>query len=276
MRRHNLLRFLKTKATWLKEETLKIHRIAPETRLASSLSAIEIFTVLYYGGILRFDPRNINYPSRDRLIVSKGHGAISLYPVLADLGFFGKEELESVCKEGSRFGSIPDSLTPGIETVNGSLGHGLGVGCGIALALKRKKIYANVFVLAGDGELNEGSNWEAIMFAGHHKLNNLFLIIDNNKICMLDYCKNVIDLHPLEKKLNDFKWKTQVVDGHNISQLFSALSGIKKDKTHYPKALIVNTKKGKGVRRLENDPLCHIKSLKEEEVDKILQNLRKK
>ena len=104
MRRHNLLRFLKTKATWLKEETLKIHRIAPETRLASSLSAIEIFTVLYYGGILRFDPRNINYPSRDRLIVSKGHGAISLYPVLADLGFLGKRNWNRFVKKALVFG----------------------------------------------------------------------------------------------------------------------------------------------------------------------------
>lgn len=269
----DLFEFLRQKALWVRQETLKIHRIAPGTRLASSLSDVEIFVALYYGGILNFNPENIHWEGRDRFIVSKGHGAISLYPVLADLGFFDKEELKRVCKEDSFLGSIPDNI-PGFETINGSLGHGLGVACGMALALKRKDINAKVFVLSGDGELFEGAVWEAVMFASHHKLNNLLLIVDNNKISMLDYCKNIIDLEPLEEKFNAFNWKIKTVDGHNIEELYVALNDFKKGTGTNPGVLIANTIKGKGVPQLEHDPLCHIKSLKEEEVDDILKELK--
>ncbi len=269
----DLIEFLKEKALWVRRETLKIHKIAPQTRLASSLSDVEIFVVLYYGGVLNFDSKNTHWEGRDRFIVSKGHGAISLYPILADLGFFSKEELKNVCKEDSMLGSIPDNV-PGFETINGSLGHGLGVACGIALALKRKKLNANVFVLMGDGELNEGSVWEAIMFASHHKLNNLLLIVDNNKISMLDYCKNIIDLEPLEEKFNAFNWKGETVDGHNIEELYVALNDFKNSENNQPKVLIANTKKGKGVPQLEADPLCHIKSLREDEIEKILTEMK--
>lgn len=269
-----LLGFLEYKAAWVRVETLKIHKIAPETRLSSSLSPVEIFTVLYYGKILNFDPKNVKFENRDRFIVSKGHGAVSLYPILGDLGFFAKKELGRVCKEGSSFGSIPDSSIPGFEAINGSLGHGLGVGCGMALALKRKRNNAKVFVLLGDGELYEGSNWEAIMFAAHHRLNNLFLIVDNNKISMLDYCKNIIDLYPLENKFKVFNYTTRVVDGHVIRRLYNIFLELKEDKSPYPKVLIANTIKGKGVPCLEEDSLCHIKSLKANEVDNLIKRLK--
>lgn len=271
--------FLKRKASWVRKETLNIHRIAQETRLASSLSCIEIFTVLYYGKILNYDSSNINWENRDRFIVSKGHGAISLYPILADLGYFDIKELSKVCKEGSFLGGIPDSIIPGFETINGSLGHGLGVACGISLALKRKQRREKVFVLLGDGELYEGSVWEAIMFAGEHKLYNLIAIIDSNKICMLDYCKNIIDLEPLHEKFRTFKWDVDVVDGHDINQLYNALMALKDDnitncemigKGNKPKVLIANTIKGKGIPSLENNPLCHIKNLSCEEIDRII------
>jgi transketolase len=263
--------FLKKKSEWVRRETLKIHKIAPETRIASSLSSVEIFVVLYYCKVLRFDSSNVNWKNRDRLIVSKGHGSISLYPILADLGFFDKRELEKVCKEGSFLGAIPDTQIPGFETINGSLGHGLGVACGISLALKRKKRNEKVFVLLGDGELYEGSVWEAIMFAGEHKLDNLIVIIDNNKICMLDYCKNIIDLEPIEEKFRGFGWKSARVNGHVIEKLYSALVDLKKDENNKPKVLIADTVKGKGVSRLEADPLCHIKNLGPEEVDAIIE-----
>lgn len=265
--------FLIQKALWVRQETLKIHKIAPATRVASSLSPVEIFVILYYGRILKFDPKNLQWKDRDRFIISKGHGAISLYPVLAELCFFDINELKTVCMEGSFLGSIPDNI-PGFETINGSLGHGLGVACGIALALKRKKLKAKVFVLSGDGELYEGSVWEAIMFASHHKLDNLILIIDNNRISMLDYCKNILNLEPLVPKFKAFNWGTEVVDGHNIKELYSVLNSFKKDAGNQPKVLIANTKKGKGVPQLENDTLCHIKTLKKDEVDKILKELK--
>lgn len=258
--------FLRRKASWVRKETMNIHRIAQETRLASSLSCVEIFVVLYYGKIINYYSSNIEWKYRDRFIISKGHGAISLYPILADLGYFNRQELGKVCKEGSFLGGIPDSIIPGFETINGSLGHGLGTACGISLALKRRQRKEKVFVLLGDGELYEGSVWEAIMFAGEHKLDNLITIIDNNKICMLDYCKNIIDLEPLQEKFKAFKWDVDIIDGHNINQLYSILLSLK-EKGDKPKVLIANTIKGKGIHSLENNPLCHIKNLSCEEID---------
>lgn len=270
----NLIEYLKEKALWVRRETLNIHKIAQETRVASSLSCVEIFVVLYYGKILNYNSSNIKWDGRDRFIISKGHGAISFYPILADLDYFDKQELSKVCKEGTFLGGIPDSIIPGFETINGSLGHGLGVACGISLALKRKKKNQKVFVLLGDGELNEGSIWEAVMFAGEHKLDNLIVIIDSNKICMLDYCEKILDLEPLGEKFKVFKWEVRIVDGHDINQLHSALVNLKADESNKPKVLIANTVKGKGVPALENDSLCHIKNLKPEEIDKINAGLK--
>ena len=270
----NMRAVLKKKALWVRQETLKIHKIAPETRLASSLSAVEIFVALYYGGILNFNPKSINWEERDRFIISKGHGSISFYPILADLGYFDKKELNRVCKEGSFLGGIPDPIIPGYETINGSLGHGLGVACGIALALKRRNRDEKVFVLVGDGELYEGSVWEAVMFAGEHKLDNLILIIDNNKICMLDYCKNILDLEPIEEKFRVHKWAVDRVDGHDIVRLYESLQRLKGGAEGKPKVLIADTVKGKGVKCLEGDSLCHIKSIKQEDIDPIIAGLK--
>ncbi|MEK7574340.1 MAG: thiamine pyrophosphate-dependent enzyme, partial [Patescibacteria group bacterium] len=141
-------------------------------------------------------------------------------------------------------------------------------------ALKKKKSDSKVFVLMGDGELYEGAVWEAIMFAGQYKLDNLILIIDNNKISMLDYCKNIIDLEPLEEKFLAFKWKVLRIDGHNLTGVYSSLKTLKENKNDCPKVLIAETIKGKGVPRLENDVLCHIKSLKKEEIDEIIKKLQ--
>ena len=266
--------FLKEKALWVRKETLNIHGIAPGTRLASSLSDVEIFVALYYGGILKFDSKNVNWEGRDRFIISKGHGAISLYPILADLGFFDKNELPRISQPDALLGDIPDSRIPGFETTNGALGHGLGVACGMALALKKKKSDSKVFVLMGDGELCEGAVWEAIMFAGQRKLDNLSLIIDNNKISMLDYCQNIIDLEPLEDKFSVFKWQAKRIDGHNIAEVYESLKKIKEEESGQPNVLIADTVKGKGVCQLENDVLCHIKSLKKDEIIEAIKNLR--
>ena len=268
----DLLKFLKNKALWVRKETLKIHKIAPETRLASSLSDIEIFVALYYGKVLRFIPNNIEWEERDRFIISKGHGAISLYPILADLGFFSMDELNHVCHKNSFLGSIPDNI-PGFETINGSLGHGLGVASGIAIGLRRKKIKSYVFVLVGDGEIYEGSFWEAVMFCSHHRLDNLILIVDANKISMLDYTKNIIDLEPLSEKFKVFSWEVKVVDGHNIFEVYSALKSFQNKYGDRPKVLIADTIKGKGVAQLERDTLCHLRSLTADECDNLIKDI---
>jgi len=270
----NIIEFLRAKSVWVRKETLNIHRIAQETRIASSLSCVEIFVALYYGKILKFNPADITWDERDRFIISKGHGAISLYPILADLEYFDKDELNNVCKEGSFLGGIPDSIIPGFETINGSLGHGLGVACGVSLALKRKNKGETVFVLLGDGELYEGSVWEAVMFAGEHKLDNLVLIVDNNKVCMLDFCKNILDMEPLSEKFKVFKWDVTVVDGHDIDQVYKSLINLKHDRNGVPKILIANTIKGKGVPSLETDSLSHVKNVTPEKIDEIIAGLQ--
>lgn len=261
---------LAEKANWVWRETLKIHRRAPETRLASSLSAVEIYVALYYGGIVKVSPQNPRDEDRDRCIISKGHGSISMYPILADLGFYSLDELENVCKSGGFLGGIPDPVIPGYETVNGSLGHGLGVGVGVALGLKTKKSSNQVFVVTGDGELHEGANWEAIMFAAHHNLDNLNLIVDDNKISMLDHTKNIVAHGSLKNRLQSFGFECYEVDGHDVSAVFVALQEMKNTLQHKPKALIANTKKGHGVPKLEDMPLCHILNPKPELLDELL------
>jgi transketolase len=254
----------------VRKETLLIHRIAPETRLASSLSPIEILVALYYGGVLRFDPQRPLWDGRDRFIVSKGHGSISLYPILADLGFFPLDELGKVCKVGGILGGIPDSVIPGYETTNGSLGHGPGVASGMALALRAKQQQPHVFVLVGDGELYEGSVWEAIMFAGAHSLDNLTLVVDANQAAMLNFTRKIIDIEPLAAKFAAFGWDVTEVDGHDVEAVRTALLVQKSIKNGKPKALIARTTKGKGVPRLEGNPLSHVQTLRPEEVDELL------
>ncbi len=261
---------LEEKAAWVKRETLKIHKTAPGIRIASSLSCVEILTVLYYGNILRYDPHNVLAEERDRFIISKAHGSVAFYPILADLGFFDPDYLGQVGQPGSILGDIPDCSIPGYETVNGSLGHGLGVACGMALSLKKRNRKEMVFVLSGDGELYEGSVWEAVMFAAHHGLDNLVLIIDNNKICMLDYCVKILNLKPLEEKFRVFGWEALTVNGHDLQALYTALASLKSSTRCGPSVLIADTLKGNGVPRLEKDSLCHIKALKAEEIDALL------
>lgn len=261
---------LKDKAHWVWRETLAIHRRVPETRIASSLSPIEIFVALYYGGVLRFDPRAPLCEQRDRCIISKGHGSICMYPILADLGFFPESELQRICQSGGILGGIPDPVIPGYETVNGSLGHGLGVAAGIALALSRKAVEQHVFVLTGDGELQEGACWEAIMFAGQHGLDRLNLIVDNNKIAMLGYTADSVSVAPLTMRLEAFGWDAVEVDGHDVGKVRAALLSMKSRRASRPKALIARTLKGRGVPGLENAALAHILSPKPDLIDRLL------
>ena len=269
------IKLLKDKSKFIRCETLRIHKLAPETRVASSLSPIEIFVSLYYGDILNFNPTDPRDENRDRFIISKGHGSVSMYPLLADIGFFDKSELKNVCKDGTFLGGIPDPIIPGYETINGSLGHGLGVGCGMAVALKTKQKEQNVVVLTGDGELNEGSNWEAIMFAPQHNLENLTLIIDYNKVSMLDFSKNIINMNSLNDKFKAFNWKVyEVTDGHDVEEVFTTLKEAIRDRDNKPKVVIVNTIKGKGVPFLETHSLSHILSVKPEDIDTLIEEIQ--
>ncbi len=261
---------LQKKAKWVYRETLEIHRRAPETRIASSLSAVEIFTALYYGDVLKINPAEPFWSGRDRCIISKGHGSICMYPILADLGFFAVDELERVCQAGSFLGCIPDPKIPGYETINGSLGHGVGVGAGIALALKRRKADESVFVITGDGELQEGSNWEAFMFAAHHQLDNLNIIVDNNRISMLGFTDDAVSHGSLIGRLQAFGCEGAEVDGHDVMAVHAALTHMKSSANRKPKVLIANTLKGRGIPFLENEGLSHVMGVKREILDQLL------
>jgi transketolase len=261
---------LQEKAKWVWRETLAIHRRAPETRIASSLSAIEIFVALYYGRILEFKPTDPRWEQRDRCVISKGHGSICMYPILADLGFFPAAELQRVCKAGGILGGIPDPIIPGYETVNGSLGHGLGVASGMALALKRKRSKQSIFVVSGDGELHEGANWEAIMFASQHKLDNLHLIVDNNAISMLGYTDDIVSHQNLAMRFEAFGWSCVEVGGHDAPAIQDVLTRLKATTNGQPKAVIARTLKGRGVPGLENEPLSHILAPKADLLDTLL------
>jgi transketolase len=195
-----------------------------------------------------------------------------MYPILADLGFFDPEELMRVCVRGGILGGIPDPIIPGYETVNGSLGHGLGVATGMALALARKKAGSpQVFVLTGDGELHEGACWEAIMFASHHKLDRLNLIVDDNRTSMLAHTEDVVSLGALDQRLESFGWEVAMVDGHDVEAVTDALAVMKMKHDGRPKALIAKTIKGRGVPGLENEPLAHILAPKPELLDSLLE-----
>jgi len=261
------------KAKWVRRETILIHQRAPETRLASSLSLVEVLVALYYGGILKYDPKNPSWEKRDRLIVSKGHGSIALYPILAELGFFDPAELLRVGQEGSFLGGIPDPIIPGYETINGSLGHGLGVACGMALALKHVQSESHVVVITGDAEMHEGAIWEAIMFAGHHRLSNLLMIVDDNKRCILGNTDQIICLRPLVKKLTAFGWHASDVCGHDVHALCRSLRDQINNDSPCPKTIIADTQKGRGVRQLESDPMSHVKSLTPVEATQAISDL---
>jgi transketolase len=273
MRKNFFVELLK-KAKWARRETLLIHKISPATRIASSMSVVEIFVALFYGKILKYKNKNLKWKFRNRLIISKGHGAICLYPILADLGFFKKKELKNVCKNNSLLGGIPDPKIPGIETVNGSLGHGLGYACGVALALKEKKIKRNIFVILSDGELCEGSIWEGLMFAAKHSLHNIIVILDNNKTTMLDFTKNIIDIKNLNKILTNMGWFVKDVDGNNIKKIYQVLFSINGNPINKPKFINARTTKGMGVKYLEGQQLSHIMTLSEKQInDSYIDNL---
>lgn len=261
---------LVAKANWVRRETLVLHKLAPETRVASSLSIVEMFTALYYGGILEHDPANPRWEDRDRLVISKGHGSLCMYPILADRGYFPVGELLKICQKGSFLGGIPDPVIPGYETVNGSLGHGAGVGSGMAMGLKRKGSDRHVFVALGDGELYEGSNWEAFWFAGHHGLDNMVFMIDENLTAMLNFTKNILTQDPLEAKLTAFGLEVTRVDGHDVVASRNAIQKAISLKNGKAKAILFRTIKGKGAPNLEGNPLAHVTSVPASEVDRIV------
>jgi transketolase len=227
--------------------------------IGSSLSLIEIMRVLY-DDILRFRPDMPDWPDRDRCILSKGHGCIAQYVMLAEKGFFPHAVLDTFCRRDSILGGHPEAgKIPGVEASTGALGHGLPIGVGRALGLRIQGRDARVFVVTGDGEINEGSVWEAALSANKHRLSNLTLIIDYNKVQSAGPTAEILDLEPLADKWRAFGFAVAEVDGHDVAALRSVLGSVPPDGSR-PSAIICHTVKGKGLAFAENDANWHHKS----------------
>lgn len=233
--------------------------------LASSLSSIEILVALYFGNILQYDAQKPNWDERDRFIMSKGHAALALYYILAEAGYYNKEDVKTFCKEGTKFGGLATyGSIPGIEMTSGSLGHGLSFAAGIAMtAMHIQNSSYKVYTLLGDGELQEGEIWEAALFISHNNLANHTIIVDNNKIQATGYNEKIINLNNLAEKWVAFGFQVIEVDGHNINQLIDSM----KIETKIPKVIIADTIKGKGLSFVEDKGDWHYKMPSKEEVE---------
>jgi transketolase len=253
----NQISHLQKKAREIRQQVLNMCVSAGTGHVTSSFSCTEIMVSLYHGGVLRHDPSNPEWEERDRFILSKGQASPILYVVLADLGFFPMTALKKFCCSDGFFGVHLQHDVPGVEMTSGSLGHGLGVGAGIALAAKMDGKTYTVFTLLGDGECYEGSIWESALFAGHHKLTNLVAILDRNKLCVTDFTENIVRLNPLARKWESFGWEAVEVNGHSFKELMGALRGARSRRSTRPLVIMANTVKGKGVSFMEDVVLWH-------------------
>lgn len=232
---------------------------ANASHIGGAYSMADILAVLYTN-ILNINPKLPEDPDRDRFFLSKGHTCAGLYATLGIKGFFNLDELNSYAQNGSKFLSHTSHHVAGVEVSSGSLGHVLSIATGVAYALKLKKEKQKVYCLISDGELNEGSNWEPILFAPHHKLDNLVLIVDYNRIQSFGNVKDVIDLEPLKQKFEAFRWNVIEINGHDHDEIAQAFLKFKIVDNHLPTVIIANTIKGKGVDFMENNLLWHYKS----------------
>ena len=253
---------------------IKMITCAKSGHPGGGLSAVDILTVLYDKCLKNFPQwdKSPNHAERDRFVLSKGHASATLYAVLAQRGFFDESELMTFRQLGSRLQGHPNTHLPGVEVPTGSLGQGLSMACGIAMALKLDKNPAHVFTLMGDGELQEGSCWEAFMHAPHRGLNNLTAIIDRNHLQIDGSTESIKDINPLDKKLEAFNWRVIEIDGHNIEEIYNALENSKK--SDRPTAVIANTVKGKGVSFMENQCGWHGKAPCDEDCQRALEELK--
>lgn len=242
----------------LRAHSIRMTHLARASHVGSCLSMADILAVLH-GGVLKLDPARPDWPERDRLVVSKGHAAAIVYAALAELGFLPIAELDTYSADGGRLSGHVTRTVPGVELSTGSLGHGLPVAAGMALAGQRDGASWRSFCIVSDGELDEGSNWEAIQFAQHFRLENLVLIVDFNKIQSFGRVSEVSDLHPLAEKFRAFNWGVHELDGHDHDALSAAFTA-PPPLPGRPTVLVAHTVKGKGVSFMEDQLSWHYRS----------------
>jgi transketolase len=247
-----------------------VHR-AGASHIGSCYSMADLLAVLY-GVVLRVDPEDVDAPGRDRFVLSKGHGAAAIYATLAARGFFPRDRLETYCGDGSDLAGHVSHHVPGVELSTGSLGHGLSVACGMALAGRSAAEPYRTFCLLSDGECDEGSIWEAVLFAPHHRLDNLVAVVDFNKIQSFGSVSEVLELEPFADKWRSFGWSVREIDGHDHGQILDALGSVPWEPGR-PSALIAHTIKGKGVSYMEGKLAWHYKSPDEAQLAEALLEL---
>jgi transketolase len=256
----------------VRERVLTMTHAAKSSHIGTNYSMIELVVVLYLR-ILRIDPEQPEWSERDRFVLSKGHGCAALYVILAQKGFFPLDWLDSFYQDGSSLAGHATHSVPGVEVSTGSLGHGLSIATGMALVGKRDKKDWRVFTMLSDGECDEGSTWEAMLFAGHHHLDNLVAIVDYNKIQALGHTSQVLDLESFVSKWDAFGWSVQEIDGHDLQQIEEILKTVPFSPGK-PSCVIANTIKGKGVSFMEDDLLWHYRFPHDDEYASALEELR--
>lgn len=248
----------------VRRHALTMVHAARSSHIGTCLSMTDILAVLY-SGVLRVDPAAPRAAGRDRLVVSKGHGAAAMYAVLAESGFFPVADLASYCRDGSPLTGHINHHVPGVDVSTGSLGHGIPIAAGLALAAQRQGADWRAYVLLSDGELDEGTTWEAALFAQHHRLDNLVAIVDYNKIQSFGRVSEVLELEPLAAKWRAFNWEVVELDGHDHAALDQALRAAP-FQAGRPSVILAHTVKGKGVPFMEDDLLWHYRSPSDEQL----------
>jgi transketolase len=271
--RQELLELLADRAKFVRMETVRLTEIPGAGHYTGTFSVAEIFAALYYAQ-LRYRPDEPDWPDRDRLVLSKGHAAIGLYPVLADVGFFDPSLLDDYTRLGSAFGDHPDMRKiKGIDFSSGSLGHGLSVSTGMALAGRVSGRDYRAYCITGDGELEEGQVWEAVMAAGHFRLGSLVAIVDRNQLSIDGATEDLMGIEPLVEKFTSFRWKVQRVDGHDLDALLDAFDALDPPGEGPPQVIIADTIKGRGVQRMEGDIRWHVGRLVGADYDDVMAEL---
>lgn len=262
----------KNLALRIRRHAVRMTHCGNSSHIGSILSIADILAVLY-GEVLNIRPKEPDWHTRDRFILSKGHAGAGVYAVLAEMGFFSVKDLCQHCANGSRFsGHVSHKDIPGVEISTGSLGHGLSIGVGMAYSALLDDRHHRVYVLLSDGECDEGSNWEAILFAAHHKLSNLIAIVDYNKIQSLNFVEETLALEPFVAKWRAFGWDVKEVDGHNHDALSTVLT-VQPLVDEKPLCVIAHTCKGKGISFMENSVLWHYRSPQGKEYVKAMKEL---
>jgi transketolase len=268
--RAQLISLLTAKAKLVRRETVRLTRIAGAGHYTGTFSAAELFAALYYAQ-LRYRPGEPDWPDRDRFILSKGHAAIGLYPVLGDVGFFDPALLDDYTRLHSRFGDHPDMRKiPGIDFSSGSLGHGLSTALGMTLAARVQGKAYRSYVMLGDGELCEGQIWEAAMAAGHYRAGSLVAIVDRNQLSIDGPTESIMGVEPLDEKFRAFRWQVQRIDGHDLDAILDAFAGLATDPHGPPQMIIADTVKGRGVQRMELDTNWHVGNLVGADYDDVM------